>query len=126
MTASGAAAPPDGLEERPRERHARQSTPVAKALPAGVEVLADAGDTASASSRPRRSSSSPSCSATRPRRAELLARRAERQQRLDAGELPDFLAETQASARRDWRVAAAPADLQDRRVEITGPSTARW
>jgi malate synthase len=57
------------------------------------------------------------------RRAELLAARAERQRRLLAGELPDFLAETRA-VREDpsWRVAEAPPDLADRRVEITGPT----
>jgi malate synthase len=57
-----------------------------------------------------------------PERRRLLAARAERMTRLAAGELPDFLAET-ASVRDDpgWHVAAAPADLQDRRVEITGP-----
>ncbi len=57
-----------------------------------------------------------------PRRLELLAFRAERQRRFDAGELPDFLPET-AHIRVDpnWRVAPAPADLIDRRVEITGP-----
>jgi malate synthase len=57
------------------------------------------------------------------RRGELLARRAERQQRLLGGELPDFLEETR-SVREDaaWRVAEAPPDLQDRRVEITGPT----
>jgi malate synthase len=58
-----------------------------------------------------------------PRRLELLAAREERQKRFDAGELPDFLPET-ASVREDgsWRVASAPADLDDRRVEITGPA----
>ena len=58
-----------------------------------------------------------------PTRKRLLARRAERQVRFDAGERPDFLAETEA-VRDDpaWRVAPAPADLQDRRVEITGPA----
>jgi malate synthase len=57
-----------------------------------------------------------------PRRLELLAARAERQRRFEAGELPDFLAET-VRIREDpgWRVAPAPADLDDRRVEITGP-----
>src|SRR5262245_20006738 len=55
------------------------------------------------------------------RRLELLARRKARQARLDAGELPDFLPETAAVRAADWRVASAPADLQDRRVEITGP-----
>src|SRR5439155_20861264 len=57
------------------------------------------------------------------RRKELLAARAARQQRLVAGELPDFLEETRG-VREDtsWRVAEAPPDLQDRRVEITGPT----
>lgn len=55
------------------------------------------------------------------RRRELLARRAEIQARLDAGWTPDFLAETRAIREADWKVAPAPADLLDRRVEITGP-----
>jgi malate synthase len=57
-----------------------------------------------------------------PERRRLLQARKERIARLEAGELPDFLAET-AHVRDDpdWRVAPAPADLQDRRVEITGP-----
>ena len=55
------------------------------------------------------------------RRLELLAARAERQKRFDAGEKPDFLAETAAVRAGDWKVAPIPADLQDRRVEITGP-----
>ena len=54
-------------------------------------------------------------------RRELLAARAERQARIDAGELPDFLTETREVRESDWRVAPVPADLQDRRVEITGP-----
>src|SRR6266498_2291284 len=58
-----------------------------------------------------------------PRREELLAKRAERQLALDAGERPDFLRGTR-DIRDDlsWRVAEPPADLQDRRVEITGPT----
>ncbi|MFI4974311.1 MAG: malate synthase A [Caulobacterales bacterium] len=55
------------------------------------------------------------------RRRELLAARQARQARFDAGESPDFLAETKAIRDGDWRVAPIPADLQDRRVEITGP-----
>jgi malate synthase len=55
------------------------------------------------------------------RRLELLAARDERQARFDAGELPDFLPETRDIREGDWRVAPAPADLNDRRVEITGP-----
>ena len=56
-----------------------------------------------------------------PRRQELLARRREVQARLDGGWRPDFPAETAAVRAGDWRVAPLPADLQDRRVEITGP-----
>ena len=56
-----------------------------------------------------------------PRREELLAARVERQVRLDAGERPDFLAETRHIRESDWTVASLPADLLDRRVEITGP-----
>lgn len=55
------------------------------------------------------------------RRKELLDARVERQARLDAGERPDFLLETSAVREADWTVAPIPADLQDRRVEITGP-----
>ncbi|WP_454918927.1 malate synthase A [Xanthobacter sediminis] len=54
-------------------------------------------------------------------RTALLARRAERQARFDAGELPDFLPETAAVRAGDWTIAALPQDLLDRRVEITGP-----
>jgi malate synthase len=57
-----------------------------------------------------------------PRRAEILTARHERARELGAGATPDFLAETAAVRSADWRVAAAPADLDDRRVEITGPS----
>jgi malate synthase len=55
------------------------------------------------------------------RRAELLARRAERQRQWDSGQLPDFLPETRAIRDADWTCASVPADIQDRRVEITGP-----
>jgi len=56
-----------------------------------------------------------------PRREELLAARAERQKRLDAGEKPDFLADTVNVRESDWTVAPLPQDILDRRVEITGP-----
>jgi malate synthase len=56
-----------------------------------------------------------------PRRRELLGRRRERQAELDAGALPGFLPETKDIRDADWRVAEAPADLRDRRCEITGP-----
>jgi malate synthase len=56
-----------------------------------------------------------------PRRLGLLAKRQERQAQIDQGILPDFLPETQAIRDGDWKIAPIPADLQDRRVEITGP-----
>jgi len=57
----------------------------------------------------------------RPRIDELLERRRATQARFNAGARPDFLAETAAVRGGDWKVGAIPADLQDRRVEITGP-----
>jgi malate synthase len=55
-------------------------------------------------------------------RDRLLRARGERQERLDAGELPDFLSETAKVRSDDWTIAAIPDDLRDRRVEITGPT----
>ncbi len=52
----------------------------------------------------------------------LIAERAQRQQQFDAGELPDFPAETRLVRESDWRVGTIPSDLLDRRVEITGPT----
>ena len=56
-----------------------------------------------------------------PRRRELLAARHARAERLREGELPDFLPQTREVREGQWRVAPVPAELQDRRVEITGP-----
>ncbi|WP_424952852.1 malate synthase A [Deinococcus sp.] len=55
------------------------------------------------------------------RRRDLLATREERQARLDAGELPDFLPQTAHLRAAEWKISPLPADLRDRRVEITGP-----
>ncbi|WP_439891358.1 malate synthase A [Ralstonia sp. 25C] len=63
--------------------------------------------------------------AFQPRRKELLAARVERAKRLDAGERPDFLAETKAIREGDWKVAPIPPALHCRRVEITGPVDAK-
>ena len=57
------------------------------------------------------------------RRRALLAARRDVQARYDAGALPDFRADTADIRAGDWMVALAPDDLQDRRVEITGPTT---
>ena len=55
------------------------------------------------------------------RRLSLLQQRQVRQEEIDAGRLPDFLPETRSIREGEWKVAPVPADLQDRRVEITGP-----
>src|SRR5215471_17959065 len=55
------------------------------------------------------------------RRAALLQKRALRQAEIDAGKMPDFLPETEHIRTGDWTISPEPADLQDRRVEITGP-----
>ncbi|MCB0046466.1 MAG: malate synthase A [Caldilineaceae bacterium] len=60
--------------------------------------------------------------ALNPRRQELLAARTERQTAMDNGLTPGFLEETAAIRAGDWQVAPTPADLNDRRVEITGPT----
>jgi len=60
-----------------------------------------------------------------PRRQQLLAARAERAKRLDAGERLDFLPETKAIREGDWQIAPIPKALECRRVEITGPVDAK-
>ncbi|MBD8216783.1 malate synthase A [Erwinia persicina] len=56
-----------------------------------------------------------------PRRDHLLAERKRVQQQIDAGNLPDFISETDSIKKTDWKIRGIPADLQNRRVEITGP-----
>ena len=56
------------------------------------------------------------------RRQELLAGRSARQKEFDAGKLPDFLPGTKTIRDSEWTIAPQPADLLDRRVEITGPT----
>ena len=56
-----------------------------------------------------------------PRRNHLLAERKRVQQQIDAGKLPDFISETDSIKKADWKIRGIPADLQNRRVEITGP-----
>jgi malate synthase len=57
-----------------------------------------------------------------PRRLQLLHAREVRQDRIDKGATPDFLADTNSVRQGDWKVASIPKDLEDRRVEITGPT----
>jgi malate synthase len=56
-----------------------------------------------------------------PTRQDLLAARSKRQVEIDNGAMPDFLTSTKGVRESQWQVAKAPADLDDRRVEITGP-----
>jgi malate synthase len=55
------------------------------------------------------------------KRRELLSARPDMQRRYDAGVLPDFMPDTRAVRDAEWKIAPLPDDLQDRRVEITGP-----
>ncbi len=57
-----------------------------------------------------------------PARREMLAKRIQRQRAIDSGILPDFLAETRRVREDEWKIRPVPSDLQDRRVEITGPA----
>lgn len=56
-----------------------------------------------------------------PERRQLLLKREKRQKEIDQGQLPDFLEETASIREGDWKINPLPKDLQDRRVEITGP-----
>ncbi|MBA4495135.1 malate synthase A [Paenactinomyces guangxiensis] len=55
-------------------------------------------------------------------RESLLKKRSERQRDIDAGNLPGFLPETESIRQGDWKIDPVPENLQDRRVEITGPA----
>ena len=90
--------------------------------PTALSFAAGPARSRTRSSRPPRSASSPDWRGSfETTRQELLRRRVERQQEIVAGEMPDFLPETAAIREEDWKVAPIPADLRDRRVEITGP-----
>ncbi|MDW6092070.1 malate synthase A [Vibrio rhizosphaerae] len=62
------------------------------------------------------------CARFAPHVAILLQRRIERQESIDQGTLPHFLPETQSIRDGQWKISGIPHDLQDRRVEITGPT----
>lgn len=55
------------------------------------------------------------------RRRLLLEKRKVYQQRIDKGILPNFISETNSIKNDDWKIQNIPVDLEDRRVEITGP-----
>lgn len=91
-------------------------------LPAGVEILGPVTPEFAQILTPEAMAFVAKLERTfRDTRATLLQKRVERQARLDAGEKPDFLPETAAVRSSEWTIAPTPADLQDRRTEITGP-----
>ncbi|MCV0403511.1 MAG: malate synthase A [Chloroflexi bacterium] len=92
-------------------------------LPPGIQVTADAEHAAGVLTPEALSFVADLHRRFGPRRRELLAARTARQAEFDAGKLPGFLPKT-AHIREDdgWKVAGAPDDLNDRRVEITGPA----
>jgi malate synthase len=92
---------------------------MAVTVPEGVEVLAPAdGDILAPEALALVARLQRELGATR---TALLGRRHERQAELDAGARPAFREDTRTVREGDWRVPPAPADLRDRRVEITGP-----
>ena len=95
--------------------------------PAAVEILAQVTPAYSAILSPQALEFLASLARSfTPRVEELLQRRLDRQARFDEGERPHFLEETLRTIREsNWTVAPLPADLQDRRIEITGPSSNR-
>ena len=92
------------------------------ALPTGVEVLGPVSDShAEILTSDALKFLADLHRAFNSRRLELLAERKRRQAALDRGELPDFPHETEQVRKSPWQVAPVPDDLQNRRVEITGP-----
>ena len=92
-------------------------------LPAGVEIVGEVTPAVKAVLTPAAVAFVADLHRTfNPRRQELLKKRQERQKRFDAGEMPGFRSDTAHIRAAEWRVAPAPADLNDRRVEITGPT----
>jgi malate synthase len=92
-------------------------------LPAGVQLTrTDAAHTDEILSPEALSFAAQLHRSFNPERLRLLQDRARRQRRIDAGELPDFVPNPIESRDPDWRVAPAPPDFDDRRVEITGPA----
>jgi len=92
------------------------------ALPKGIEITSPINDTFAAILTPDALAFVAKLERSfRDQREELLQRRIERQAAIDSGQMPDFLPETAHIRESDWTIAPAPAPLQDRRVEITGP-----
>ena len=117
------ASSPEPIAPDPRIYPLAATSPVATAVPPGVEVRGPAvaglervltPEALEFVARLQRQFGA--------RRLELLAARKRRQAVLDRGVLPDFLPETADVRSGSWSVAPAPADLADRRVEITGPA----
>ena len=92
-------------------------------LPPGVELLVDATPEYAAVLIPQALAFAAKLARKfEARRRELMALRSARQAEFDAGRLPDFLPDTRHIRETSWTVAPPPRDLQDRRVELTGPT----
>jgi malate synthase len=92
-------------------------------LPPGVELLVDATPEYAAVLTPQALAFAAKLARKfEARRRELMALRSARQAEFDAGRLPDFLPDTRHIRETSWTVAPPPRDLQDRRVELTGPT----
>ena len=90
-------------------------------LPPGLELLKPIGDYAEILSPEALRFFAALQREFNPRRLELLQKRRERQAALDRGDLPQFPTETESIRQAPWQVLPVPTDLQNRRVEITGP-----
>ncbi len=103
--------------------HSNKGAPMSKAYPPGVQISAQVTPESSEILTPDALALVALLHrAFEARRTELLAKRAARQKEFDAGKLPDFLPETRSIRDSEWQIAPQPADMRDRRVEITGPT----
>jgi len=100
------------MQIKTRMAEQRPSVDITRTIPAGAAEILNLDALALVADLHRRFNG---------RRLELLAARVDRQQKLESGERPGFLAETADVRSADWRIAEIPHDLVDRRVEITGP-----
>lgn len=104
------------------QKKPQQLTKTAATLPAGVEILAPVSKSYAEILTPDALAFIAKLSRRfDPMRQNLLLKRIERQDKIKNGQRPDFLAETAHIRNSAWKIAEVPADLQDRRVEITGP-----
>ncbi len=112
-----------GMQPPNNDSRTKAAMTRAQPLPAGVEIRANVTPEFAAILTPQALAYVAKLARKfESRRRELMAARTRRQAEFDAGKLPGFLPETKSIRETEWTVAPAPRDLQDRRVEITGPT----